>query len=182
MRTDAEVLAAVDGAAAFIAGANGNAPMAKPCLTPAEWACREIEPADHLLGELFSTTCRAVLVADTGLGKTMFAMAMAFAMHLGRGFLRWSAQRPAQVLFIDGEMPRDLMKERIAMACLWFGIEPPADGLWFLSREDLEDMPAFDTEEGQKWLDAFIARLGRARLRHLRQLHVPVRRRPPRRG
>ena len=98
--------------------------------------------------------------ADTGLGKTMFGVALAFAAHLGSGFLHWSGRRAARVLFVDGEMPRDLMQERLALACQWFDVEPPTDGLFFLSREDIEDMPPLDTDDGQKWLDAFIDRIG----------------------
>ena len=140
-------------------GPNGQAGQALPCLTPAAWAVRQIPPADFLLGELFSTTSRSLLNADTGLGKTMFAMALAFAMRLGRDFLHWQGRRPARVLFIDGEMPRDLMQERIAMACSWFGVDPPTHGLFFLSREDVEDMPPLDTPDGQHWLDAFLEHL-----------------------
>jgi hypothetical protein len=132
----------------------------KICLTPVQWAEREIPPTDHLLGELFSTTSRGIFVADTGLGKTMFAVALAFAMNLGTGFLHWQGRRPARVLFVDGEMPRDLMKERLAMASSWFDADAPTTGLYFLSREDVEDMPPFDTEDGQQWLDAFIEALG----------------------
>lgn len=144
--------------------ANGAASMSPDistlALTPAAWAARELPATDHLLGELFSTTCRALLVADTGLGKTMFAVALAFAMHLGRGFLHWSSRRNARVLFVDGEMPRDLMQERLRIACAWFGVKPPTDGLFFLSREDVEDMPPLDSEDGQVWLDTFLAALG----------------------
>ncbi len=130
------------------------------CLTPAQWAKRDIQPPDHLLGEAFSTTTRSIFAADTGLGKTMFAAAVAYAMRLGQGFLHWQGQRPARVLFVDGEMPRDLMQERVAMAATWFDAEPPADGLYFLSREDVEDMPPLDTEDGQRWLDVLIEALG----------------------
>jgi hypothetical protein len=164
VRTDGEARSAFDRTAGRKPnGAAGPASAFRPaemCLTPAQWAAREIPPTDHLLGELLSTTCRVVIVADTGLGKTMFAVANAFAMWLGCGFLRWRGQRRARVLFIDGEMPRDLMKERILMACAWFGVEPPDEGLYFLSREDVEEMPPFDMEEGQKWLDAFIEAIG----------------------
>jgi hypothetical protein len=151
----------------------------KLCLTPAAWSKRIIPPVDHLLGELFSTTSRAIFAADTGLGKTMFAIAVAFAIRLQAGFLHWAAgrrppDRPPRILFIDGEMPRELMKERIAAGCAWFDLEDdlPTEGIFFLSREDVEDddaveegqepnpMPPLDTEEGQVWLDSFIESIG----------------------
>ena len=132
----------------------------RPCLTPAQWLSRKIEPADNLLGELFSTTSRTLFAADTGAGKTMFGMACAFAMQLGRYFLRWRGRRHSRVLYIDGEMPRDLMQERIDLCCDWFDVDAPKDGPLFLSREDFEGMPPFDTPEGQKWLNSFIQRFG----------------------
>jgi hypothetical protein len=129
----------------------------RPCLTPAQWLDRAIEPPDRLLGDLFSTTARILFAADTGLGKTMLAMAWAFSIALGKDFLHWKARRKARVLYIDGEMPRDLLQERIGLACKWFEIgAAEARNLSLLSREDFEDMPPLDSEEGQKWLDGFI--------------------------
>ena len=132
----------------------------RPCLTPAQWMAREIEPPDMLLGELFSTTSRILFSADTGIGKTMIAMAWAFAIGLGSDFLFWRSRRRVRVLYIDGEMPRDLLQERIELACKWFGVEPPDRGLMFLSREDFEDMPPLDEVDGQNWLDDKIESIG----------------------
>src|SRR5262245_20024812 len=134
----------------------------RPFLTPKQWLAREIAPDDHLLGELFSTTTRAVFSADTGIGKTMLGLAWAFAMCLGRDFMHWEAKRPARVLYIDGEMPRSLIKERIALATgTWFNVTPSdANRISILSVEDFEGLPPLDTEDGQKWLDGFIAEKG----------------------
>lgn len=129
-------------------------------LTPAAWAARELPPPDYLMGELFSTTSRVLLAADTGLGKSMLALALAFAMRLGRDFLHWKAHRPARVLVLDGEMPRDLLQERIRLACEWFGTKPPNDGLFILSREDVENMPPLDSPEGGEWLFSVIEAVG----------------------
>lgn len=125
-------------------------------LTPAAWLAREIEPEDCLLGAPFTTTSRGMLAAETGKGKTMLCLGVAFAAHLGQPFLHWKAGRPSRILYIDGEMPRDLMQERIRLACHWFKVEPPGDGLFFLSREDFEGMPPLDSEEWQPWITAYI--------------------------
>jgi AAA domain len=143
-------------------GPNGGAsPHSQLCLTPADWAARAIAPQDRLLGDLFSTTTRSQLSADTGLGKTMLALAMNFAMRLGLDFLHWSGQRQARVLIVDGEMPRELIKERLSAAESWFGVEVPIrEGFYLLSHEDAEDMPPLDTPEGMRWILDFIDRLG----------------------
>ena len=129
-------------------------------LTPAEWTLKSIEAQDCLLGSLFTTTSRIILPAKTGTGKTMLGIAIAYAMHLGESFLHWAAGRGGRVLYIDGEMPQELMQERIADGAKWFGAEPPSDGLFFVSWEDFEDMPPLDTEAGQDWIDRLIERLG----------------------
>jgi hypothetical protein len=131
-------------------------PNSKRCLTPAQWVVRKIEPTDKLLGDLLTTTSRILFSADTGLGKTMVSLAWAFAMGLGRHFLHWKGHRKARILYLDGEMPRDLLQERVVLACQWFGIKPSqAENVSLLSTEDV-DMPPLNTEEGQVWLDNFI--------------------------
>ena len=112
---------------------------------------------------VFTTTTRTQLAADTGLGKTMFGMAISFAMRLKHDFLAWKAHREASVLYIDGEMPLDLIKERIEIGAAWFGADPATidGGFHFLSREDVEQMPPLDTEDGARWLLGFIASLGK---------------------
>lgn len=132
-------------------------PPAELVLSPAAWMARNLPPPDYLMGELFSTTSRVLLSADTGLGKSMFALGLAMAMSQGRDFLHWTCKRPARVLLIDGEMPLDLLQERIGLACQWFGIEPPDDGLMILSRDDVEEsMPPLDSPEGAEWLLGFV--------------------------
>lgn len=133
-------------------------------LTLDQWAQREIQSKDFLLGEVFSTTVRAILSADTGLGKTSFTMAVGFHIAAGRDFCHWRTQRRARVLFIDGEMPRELMKERLADAERRLGERP--DGFFCLCKEDLEDMPPLDSSDlegnmvGQQYLEHLIAHLG----------------------
>jgi AAA domain len=85
-------------------------------------------------------------------------------MAFGRNFLHWRSRRKARVLYVDGEMPRDLMKERLEVMCKIFALKPDeiARSKWLtvLSSEDFEDMLPLNTEGGQKWLDDFIARTG----------------------
>jgi hypothetical protein len=143
---------------------------ALPPLTPAAWLARDLPPEDLLLGHLLSTTSRAMLAADTGLGKTMLGLAIATAVCLGCEFMHWAGGgKPRRVLVIDGEMPRELMRSRIADAHRWFGIDPMIDGLFLLSLEDvremaekglLPEMPPLDTPEGHEWVYQFIELIG----------------------
>ena len=57
-----------------------------PALTLEDWLGREIAEPDNLLGELLTTTSRALIVGPTGLGKTMFGIAIAIAIASNAGF------------------------------------------------------------------------------------------------
>jgi len=126
-------------------------------LSVGAWLTRNIRPPDFLLGELLSTTSRLMLIGPTGLGKTMFAMEIAFALALGRGFLHWSPGRPCRVLYIDGEMPKRLIKARLAEVVKRWG-ETPAT-LFILARDDVENMPPLNRPDGQEFVAKHIKEL-----------------------
>jgi hypothetical protein len=142
----------------FRYGRAANAGSDDVCITVPDWLGRKLDPPDFLLGELLSTTSRMVLIAPTGLGKTMVALALAFAVADGRAFLHWRGHRPARVLFIDGEMPRELVKERLEDAVRRHGGMPAT--LYVLNTEDVPEMPPLNTEAGQAYVDSFIERIG----------------------
>ena len=119
-----------------------------------DWLVRDIPAPDLLLGSWLSTTSRVLIVGPTGLGKTMFAIAVAVAVAGGNGFLHWEGHRQSRVLYIDGEMSRRTMKTRLQDAVRRVPEIP--DGLLVLSKEDFEDMPPLNTPAGQKWFDRFI--------------------------
>jgi RecA-family ATPase len=126
----------------------------EPPVTLAQWLERELPEPDRLLGHLLTTTCRALLVGPTGLGKTMFGIAIAVALPDGNGFLHWDAGRKCRVLYIDGEMSARLMKQRLREAADRIGSVP--DGLIIISKEDYPEMPPLNLPVGQKWLDNFV--------------------------
>jgi hypothetical protein len=132
-------------------------------LSLSTWLKREIPPTDWLLGSIFATTTRGMVIGATGLGKTNFLMALMLAMGTGRGFLRWGARRPARILYIDGEMPAELMKERLEDALQRAGVTPEeieSLGIFVFSRGDLEAMPALNNARGQELINRLIAHIG----------------------
>src|SRR5262249_26010862 len=82
-------------------------------LTLAQWAERELPEPDFLMGSWLHTASRVLLYADTGLGKTIWAMALGMHASAGKRFLHWHAHRPCKVLYVDGEMSRRLYKRRL---------------------------------------------------------------------
>lgn len=140
---------------------NGHDPEAVPPIIDVdEWLTRPLPPPDFLLGELLSTTGRVGLAADTGLGKSMLGMGLAFAMAKAAPFLGWTPPRPSRWLVLDGEMPADLLQDRIRTAAGWFGHQPGQARPSILSHEDVAEMPPLDTEDGFRWLMELIDRRG----------------------
>jgi 5S rRNA maturation endonuclease (ribonuclease M5) len=124
-----------------------------------DWLSAEINPPDFLMGEVFHTESRAYLIGPTGLGKTNFSMALAAAMAAGTDFLHWKASgKCRKVLYVDGEMGERLMVQRIQDVVRRHGSIP--GGLSVLCRANAGDMPPLNTEEGQRFIETIIDRLG----------------------
>lgn len=146
------------------------AKQAKPIIQPvrdidlsvlslSNWLSRDLPEPDFLLGEVLSTTTKAMLVGPSGLGKTMLALGMAMSIAGGRNFLHWLVPGPRRVLFIDGEMSRRLMKKR-AIDEYMRANGDPAWPLKILSCEDFPDMAPLNSKDGQAFIDYVIERLG----------------------
>src|SRR5262249_34474594 len=125
------------------------------------WAKLDIPPEPRLLGGLITPSARVFLVGRTGLGKTLFAHAMAAGMATGQGFLHWRSDRPSRWLIIDGEMPSALIKARAADALRRVG-DIPARHLTVYSLDRAEQfaqlMPGLgilepiNTDSGKKFV------------------------------
>jgi RecA-family ATPase len=124
----------------------------KPVPSLTEWLERNIPSLDLILGAFIHTLCRVIITGPTGLGKTMLGLAMALRAAAGAPFLQWKAGRPCRVLYVDGEMPRGLMQDRLRSEVRRSGLKP--DSLFVLSKEDFEAMPPLNTDAGQQWMDA----------------------------
>ena len=131
-------------------------------LSAGAWLAREQPPIDRLLGDFITTTTRAFIVGRTGLGKTMLGLAAGMGMAFGTGFLHWRSPRPARVLYIDGEMPAELLIQRIRDAARRIGREDLIDNMMVFSTEDSEAiaeqypmlgmLEPLNTEHGQDFI------------------------------
>lgn len=126
--------------------------------TVEEWLTRDLPEPDFLMGHVFSTTNRSLLVAPTGLGKTNFGFALALHMSAGVSFLQWNGRRLARGLYIDGEMSNRLMRKRLVDALRRFGSHP--EGLHIMSFNDIEEPHPLRTREGQALVEDRIKRMG----------------------
>jgi hypothetical protein len=129
-------------------------------LTIDEWLKRALPPVDPILGDWLTTTSRGILNAPTGIGKTMFAIGLGMGAAANVGFLHWESRRPARTLFIDGEMSRRLLKERIAAEAERIGLPARGSPMHFLSHEDFDDFKPLNTPAGRKLVEDVIAGIG----------------------
>jgi hypothetical protein len=137
------------------------AKLALPPLTVKEWKDRDLPPPDYLLGWWITTTNRGLLIAPTGLGKTNFAMQKGYNISLGKDFLHWrGCGRPRRVLYIDGEMSRRLLRDRV-LDCEHRAGET-SETFFTLSHEDVieQGFGPLNTPQGQAFLNRFIAEIG----------------------
>src|SRR3954471_24145664 len=98
---------------------------------------RDLPRARDMLGRLLASSDSALVYGPPGVGKSFFALGLAWAAASGGSFLGWRAPRPHRVQFVDGALGAAAVRERLAL----FG--PPPAGLQ-LVLPDLDDGPALD--------------------------------------
>ncbi|WP_038976473.1 AAA family ATPase [Bradyrhizobium japonicum] len=131
---------------------------ALPPLTLDDWRDRDLAEPDFIMGHWLTTTSRVLLTAATGLGKTNFGLALGMRVAAGEDFLHWHARRLARVLYIDGEMSRRLLRQRVLDEEKRVGITPKF--FFALSHEDIPNFKPLNTIEGQAWINALIDKIG----------------------
>jgi putative DNA primase/helicase len=117
----------------------------------------QFPPRQFLLKPWLTTTGLVMIDAQPGHGKTWLALSVAYAVASGAPLLDWSTERRGHVLYVDGELPGELLQSRLKM----LGPSLPASDLQVLSRSQFEMyaklMPDIGTPEGREFLDHFIA-------------------------
>ena len=78
-----------------------------PDLAKAEFPVRET-----LISPWLTTASLSMVYAPTGVGKSWFVMEEIRALTLGTPFLGWEVNRPCRALYIDGELPGAVIRER----------------------------------------------------------------------
>jgi len=126
------------------------------CIDIVDFLKKDIPPRDNLLSPWLPRQGLAMVYAPRGMGKTHVSLGIAYAVASGGTFLSWKADKPAGVLFIDGEMPAAALQERLAAIVASNDIEPAAP-LRFIT-PDLQElgMPNISSVEGQNLLNQYI--------------------------
>ena len=122
-------------------------------LTLEELLNKEIPPRQNLLSPWLPSQGLCMIYSARGLGKTWLALEIAYAIASGGSFLKWEAEFPQEVLYIDGEMPLSLMQKRLSIieSCRGKNI---TNRLKFLSPDVQEfGIPDLSSKEGQEKID-----------------------------
>jgi len=98
-------------------------------LSAAELLAADIAPRRDLLAPLLSADSAALVYGPGGIGKSLFALSLAWAVAAGGSFLGWRSPRPHRVLYVDGEMGVAAVRERLAL------LGPPPDGLAIMAHD-----------------------------------------------
>ena len=81
-------------------------------VTSSELASLALNERRPLLDDWLCEGDYGIIFAPRGVGKTWLGLMIAKAVATGGHIGEWKAPAPAKVLYIDGEMPADLMRER----------------------------------------------------------------------
>jgi len=116
-----------------------------------------LPPRQMLLAPFLPSQGLVLLFAKRGVGKTHVALGIAYAVATGGQFLRWSAEKPHKVLYVDGEMPAVSMQERLKMLKL-MNTKQPEPNFFNIVTPDLQSglMPNLSLDEGRQALDKLI--------------------------
>lgn len=146
------------------ARADDNVEAFVPPLAPINiknFLARDFPPREQLLSPWLPAKGLSMVFAPRGVGKTHFALAVAYAVASGSGFLKWAAPKPRRVFLLDGEMPAAALQERwreIVKAGATEGIDiEDEDAIRILSADLCEfGIPDLSTEAGQKQLEPLL--------------------------
>ena len=123
-------------------------------------ANHKFKPREPILSPWLNSQDLCMVYAARGIGKTHFAISVAYAVATGTDFLKWKADKPRKVLYLDGELPGVVLQQRLAMHC---PSTKPKEGYFKAWTPDLmgldEDsppMPDLSTADGQKVINAQI--------------------------
>lgn len=127
-------------------------------VTLEEFINRNIPPREMILSPILPSQGLAMLYAKTGVGKTFVGLMIAYAVSTGGRVFTWTAPKPRKVLYIDGEMPAELLQDRLKAIAKGMGGEIHNSSLFRIITPDLQPnvIPDLVTIEGQKMIEAVL--------------------------
>jgi putative DNA primase/helicase len=129
--------------------------MALRVVTSDELLKMDIPPRRYAVEPVLPLPGLVMLYGPRGMGKTFVSLSLAIAVASGGAVLKWRVPEARRVLYIDGEMPAVMIKERLALLLLGAGKTPDADFLRFMCADILPNgMPSITRPEVQRAIEA----------------------------
>lgn len=127
------------------------------CVSIGELLERDLPKQEAILEPWLLRQSLNMLYAWRGVGKTHFALNLAYAVASGGSYLNWQANQPTKVLYIDGEMPGAAMQSRLA-AIVQASTKECDPEYFRIITPDLQSsfMPDLATAEGQELVEEHI--------------------------
>ena len=120
-------------------------------LTAEKFLSMELPERELLMSPWLPAQGLVMVYAPRGIGKTFFALSVAYAIASGGEFLLWKAAKARKVLYIDGEMPANVMQERIRSIIDSAPKDADGDSLKIITPDlqGYEGIPSLSTSIGQ---------------------------------
>ncbi len=120
----------------------------------------DFPPMETMLAPWLCKQHLSMVHAWRGVGKTHFALGVAYAVAGGGQFLKWKAEKPRRVVYIDGEMAGAAIKARVAAIVKSTPDEhEPPEGFLGIITPDTQHLPLpnLASRKGQETLAPYIA-------------------------
>ena len=75
----------------------------------------DFPPQEFFLKPWLATGSIDMIHAQRGHSKTLLAFSIGHAVATGQSLMRWECEKPARVLYVDGELPAHLLKTRLEL-------------------------------------------------------------------
>lgn len=127
--------------------------------TLAEFETMPLLPREFLLAPWLPRQGLAMLYGPRGCGKTWLAWSIAMAVASGSElFGKWAAPRPGRVVYVDGELPAGVVRDRMTTAKRGrTGGELADDAIRIIAADmQPEGLRSLDSVEGQRDLDPYL--------------------------
>ena len=123
-------------------------------LTVTELLTLDVKPREMILAPILPTQGLVMLYSKRGVGKTYLSLGIAVAVASGGTFLRWKADRPRRVLYVDGEMPAVSIKERMTAIVAGAEGDPPDANLKIITPDPQSvEIPDLASGAGQEAIE-----------------------------
>lgn len=135
-----------------------TAAQALRAVDAAELLALDVPPREVFLAPWLTAQSLSMIWAWRGTGKTLAALAIAYAVASGGTCFGWRAPKPRRVLYLDGELPCAELQARVAAMVESEDAQPAAGMLRFLT-PDLQPrgMPNIASPQGQLALAHLVA-------------------------